>query len=112
MYHICKQSSSIYLPPAIAAVIDPLTHSCLPSTWSAWEAVHWVVTPLCLLQTIPTMGAIILDPSMEKCLLVRGWKATSGWGFPRGKVSKDESDAECAIREVSGLYATAMLIPA
>lgn len=45
-------------------------------------------------------GAIILDPSMEKCLLVRGYKKDSSWGFPRGKVSKNESDTQCAIREV------------
>lgn len=73
---------------------------------------QWSSRLLSLLQTIPTMGAIILDPTMEKCLLVRGWKATSGWGFPRGKVSKDESDAECAIREVSGWRAAATLTPA
>jgi mRNA-decapping enzyme subunit 2 len=37
---------------------------------------------------------------MEKCLLVRGFKKDAGWGFPRGKLSKGESDAECAAREV------------
>jgi hypothetical protein len=45
-------------------------------------------------------GAILLDPSMEKCLLVRGWKKDAGWGFPRGKTSYAETDTECAIREV------------
>jgi len=51
-------------------------------------------------RTIPVRGAILLDPSMEKCLLVRGYKKDSSWGFPRGKVSKNETDAQCAIREV------------
>lgn len=51
-------------------------------------------------RTIPVRGAILLDPKMEKCLLVRGFKADSGWGFPRGKLSKNENDVECAIREV------------
>ena len=50
-------------------------------------------------QTIPTMGAIILDPSMEKCLLVRGWRSADGWGFPTGKINKDEADDACAVRE-------------
>ncbi|KAL0029326.1 hypothetical protein WJX79_010455 [Trebouxia sp. C0005] len=51
-------------------------------------------------QTIPTMGAIILEPNLEKCLLVKGWKAGDGWGFPTGKINKDEADADCAVREV------------
>ena len=38
---------------------------------------------------------------MDKCLLVRGWKKDAGWGFPRGKLSAGETDAECAVREVS-----------
>lgn len=50
-------------------------------------------------QTIPTMGAIILDPSMERCLLVRGWRSVDGWGFPTGKINKDEADDACAVRE-------------
>ena len=37
---------------------------------------------------------------MTKCLLVRGYKKDAGWGFPRGKLSKDETDAQCAEREV------------
>jgi len=37
---------------------------------------------------------------MEKCLLVRGFKKDSGWGFPRGKLSLNETDAQCAAREV------------
>ena len=51
-------------------------------------------------QSVPTMGGILLDPTMEKVLLVRGFQASHGWGFPKGKVAKDESDHDCAIREV------------
>ena len=51
-------------------------------------------------QSVPVMGAILLEPSLEKVLLVRGFQAAASWGFPRGKVSKDETDAECAVREV------------
>ncbi|XP_057979601.1 mRNA-decapping enzyme subunit 2 [Malania oleifera] len=48
---------------------------------------------------VPVTGAIILDESYERCLLVKGWKGTS-WSFPRGKKNKDEEDHMCAIREV------------
>ncbi|GAB2286827.1 mRNA-decapping enzyme subunit 2 [Dionaea muscipula] len=48
---------------------------------------------------VPVIGAIILDQSYERCVLVKGWKGTS-WSFPRGKKSKDEEDHACAIREV------------
>lgn len=50
-------------------------------------------------QTIPTMGAIILEHGMEKCLLVKGYRAADGWGFPTGKINKDEADDSCAVRE-------------
>ncbi|XP_039129672.1 mRNA-decapping enzyme subunit 2 [Dioscorea cayenensis subsp. rotundata] len=49
---------------------------------------------------VPVTGAIILDESYERCLLVKGWKAGSSWSFPRGKKSKDEEDHTCAVREV------------
>ncbi|KAI5060668.1 hypothetical protein GOP47_0025088 [Adiantum capillus-veneris] len=49
---------------------------------------------------VPVTGAIILDESYEKCLLVKGWKAGASWSFPRGKKNKDEEDHKCAIREV------------
>ncbi|CAL1374283.1 unnamed protein product [Linum trigynum] len=48
---------------------------------------------------VPVTGAIILDETYERCLLVKGWKGTS-WSFPRGKKNKDEEDHACAIREV------------
>ncbi|KNA04131.1 hypothetical protein SOVF_202500 [Spinacia oleracea] len=48
---------------------------------------------------VPVTGAIILDQTYERCLLVKGWKGTS-WSFPRGKKNKDEEDHACAVREV------------
>ncbi|KAJ1678726.1 mRNA-decapping enzyme subunit 2, partial [Spiromyces aspiralis] len=33
-------------------------------------------------------------------LLVKGWNSRSSWGFPRGKINKDEPEWECAQREV------------
>lgn len=49
---------------------------------------------------VPVRGAIILNPTMDKCLLVKGWKKGASWSFPRGKINKDEDDLVCAIREV------------
>ena len=51
-------------------------------------------------QAVPVMGAILLNTAMDQCLLVRGFKEHASWGFPRGKLAKDETDVECAVREV------------
>ncbi|KAI3929043.1 hypothetical protein MKX01_029572 [Papaver californicum] len=48
---------------------------------------------------VPVTGAIILDESFERCLLVKGWKIGASWSFPRGKKNKDEEDHTCAVRE-------------
>lgn len=33
--------------------------------------------------------------------MVRGWKSNARWSFPRGKINLEESEVDCAIREVS-----------
>ncbi|KAM9967346.1 hypothetical protein ACTFIW_001430 [Dictyostelium discoideum] len=38
--------------------------------------------------------------NLEKALFVRGYGSNNSWGFPKGKVNKDEPDSDCAIREV------------
>ncbi|EFA81400.1 mRNA-decapping enzyme 2 [Heterostelium album PN500] len=48
---------------------------------------------------VPVYGAIILNPGLDKALFVRGFHSSS-WGFPKGKVNKDEADDICAVREV------------
>jgi mRNA-decapping enzyme subunit 2 len=66
---------------------------------------------------VPVCGAIMLNDSWDKvgfpwmqddmilhivqCVLVKGWKSSSGWGFPKGKINEDEPKHVCAIREVS-----------
>ncbi|CAK9214317.1 unnamed protein product [Sphagnum troendelagicum] len=50
--------------------------------------------------SVPVTGAIMLDESYQRCLLVKGWKAGASWSFPRGKKNKDEEDCDCAVREV------------
>lgn len=49
---------------------------------------------------VPVCGAILLNRSLTHCVLVKGWSSRAGWGFPRGKINKEEKDANCAIREV------------
>ena len=51
--------------------------------------------------SVPTGGVIILNPKLDKVLMVKGYKANSGWGFPKGKINKDEPEADCAAREVT-----------
>ncbi|CAG8441058.1 7678_t:CDS:10 [Ambispora gerdemannii] len=49
---------------------------------------------------VPVCGAIMLNESMDQCVLVKGWSSRSGWGFPKGKINYDEPDSICAAREV------------
>jgi mRNA-decapping enzyme subunit 2 len=49
---------------------------------------------------VPVYGGIILNAAMDKCLLVKGWSKNATWGFPKGKVNKNEMEMACAAREV------------
>jgi mRNA-decapping enzyme subunit 2 len=40
----------------------------------------------CAQHNVPVFGAILLNPSLDKCLMVKGWKSGASWGFPKGKV--------------------------
>ena len=51
-------------------------------------------------QSVPVCGCIILSLDMQHVLLVKGWKSQSPWGFPKGKINRDEAPAACAAREV------------
>jgi len=51
-------------------------------------------------QAVPTYGAIMLDPSLQYCLLVQGFWDKASWGFPKGKINENEAPVDCAIREV------------
>jgi mRNA-decapping enzyme subunit 2 len=50
--------------------------------------------------SVPVCGAIILNSNRSKVLLVKGCNAKSSWSFPRGKINHNESELDCAIREV------------
>ncbi|EOA87394.1 uncharacterized protein SETTUDRAFT_116370 [Exserohilum turcica Et28A] len=49
---------------------------------------------------VPVRGAIMLNEEMTHAVLVKGWKKGAKWSFPRGKINKEESDLDCAVREV------------
>jgi mRNA-decapping enzyme subunit 2 len=49
---------------------------------------------------VPVRGAIMLNQDMTHAVLVKGWKKGAKWSFPRGKINKEESDLDCAVREV------------
>ena len=49
--------------------------------------------------TIPVRGVALFNKDLNKVVLVKGTESNS-WSFPRGKISKDESDIDCAVREV------------
>ncbi|XP_014259957.1 uncharacterized protein LOC106672780 [Cimex lectularius] len=49
---------------------------------------------------VPTFGAILLNEDLSYVLLVQSYYSRSSWGFPKGKVNKDEPPWGCAIREV------------
>ncbi len=51
-------------------------------------------------QEVPTCGAAMLNEELDKVLVVRGWGTNAKWGFPKGKVAKDETELQAAIREV------------
>ncbi|XP_049938674.1 m7GpppN-mRNA hydrolase [Schistocerca serialis cubense] len=49
---------------------------------------------------VPTFGAILLNEDLTQMLLVQGYSTKSSWGFPKGKMNKDEEPMRCAVREV------------
>ncbi|PIK33896.1 putative m7GpppN-mRNA hydrolase [Apostichopus japonicus] len=51
-------------------------------------------------KNVPTYGAILIDDKMQYILMVQSFLSRTSWGFPKGKVNKDEKPHQCAIREV------------
>jgi mRNA-decapping enzyme subunit 2 len=49
---------------------------------------------------VPTFGAAMLVPDCTKVLLVQAWGKNAKWGFPKGKIAKDETELQAAAREV------------
>lgn len=53
----------------------------------------------------------MLCPVSHVCqvLLVKGFGIKPSWGFPKGKINKDEAEVACAIREVGNKVIRAAL---
>jgi len=49
---------------------------------------------------LPARGAILLDPTFTKCVLVADYN-NGQWSFPKGRLEVEESDVTAAIREVN-----------
>ncbi|KAG1970955.1 mRNA-decapping enzyme [Pimephales promelas] len=72
------------------------------------ELAHWFYLDFCMQNSpgLPQCGirdfakADILKRSLCNVLMVQGYLAKSGWGFPKGKVNEDEAFHDCAVREV------------
>ncbi|WEW61069.1 mRNA-decapping enzyme subunit 2 [Emydomyces testavorans] len=75
-------------------------HCPLMSQWSHYHHSTAFSEFLAYKTRVPVRGAILLNESMDEVVLVKGWKKTAGWSFPRGKINKDEKDLDCAAREV------------
>jgi 8-oxo-dGTP pyrophosphatase MutT (NUDIX family) len=63
---------------------------------------------------VPVCGAIIVDESLSNVLLVRGYKKDASWSWPKGKINQDESEPDCALRELleeTGFDGSAYLKP-
>ncbi|KAH6934997.1 hypothetical protein HPB50_002937 [Hyalomma asiaticum] len=51
-------------------------------------------------RAVPTFGAVLIDESLEKVLLVHSYLAKLTWSFPIGNVKEEQELHICAAREV------------
>lgn len=75
-------------------------HCPLMSGWSHDHHTAAFSEFLAYKTRVPVRGAVLLNESMDEVVLVKGWKKSAHWSFPRGKINKDEKDLDCAVREV------------
>ncbi|KAH9937712.1 uncharacterized protein B0H18DRAFT_971937 [Fomitopsis serialis] len=52
---------------------------------------------------VPVCGAIMLNETWDKCVLVKGWKSSAGWGFRKARSIKKNHDP---LRRPRGLEET------
>ncbi|KAK2604830.1 hypothetical protein N8I77_007728 [Diaporthe amygdali] len=72
-------------------VTSTVTLDILEKAYDNWVAYK---------KRIPVRGLIMLNEAMDSAVLVKGWKSSANWSFPRGKINQEEDDLNCAIREV------------
>lgn len=88
-----------YLPHMKMKSFAPALLEMAPLVWRWGDAKDALPRFGQYKSTIPVRGVALLNKDLTKIVLVTG-KGGYSWSFPRGKISKDESDIECAIREV------------
>lgn len=97
---IQKQKSQLLKPCSIRTFAENIFRHC-PFLMQHTNQVDDILSKWKVFKhAVPTNGAIILDESMRNVLLVQGFWAKASWGFPKGKVVEEESEAHCAQREV------------
>jgi 8-oxo-dGTP pyrophosphatase MutT (NUDIX family) len=80
----------------------------LPNSWTAGRSYERFMT---YKSSIPICGVVVFNTDMSKVLMVQGWGA-GRWAFPSGKISRNESEMQCALRELfeeTGFDATAFI---
>ncbi|PWN24080.1 DCP2-domain-containing protein [Microstroma glucosiphilum] len=63
---------------------------------------------------VPVCGAVLLSEDFKSCVLVKGWRSSAAWGFPKGKINQSESHRDCAVRETleeTGFDCSELLAP-
>lgn len=75
-------------------------HCPLLSEYSSYHHAAAFSEFLAYKERVPVRGAILLNDAMDQVVLVKGWKKSASWSFPRGKINKAEPDLDCAMREV------------
>ncbi len=102
-YH-SRNSPPCYSTPVPSSSIGAMTTSrpSIPSCNTRLEYPYVVQSCSTVLGKRYVALLLVFRFSIDllQCVLVKGWKASSGWGFPKGKINESEPQATCAIREV------------
>lgn len=88
-----------YLPNLKMKQFSQKLIELFPLIWKGGDPIEGLKEFSNYKQSIPVRGAAIFNESLDKLLIVQGMESNK-WSFPRGKISKDENDVDCAIREV------------
>ncbi|PCH33658.1 DCP2-domain-containing protein [Wolfiporia cocos MD-104 SS10] len=97
---IREQNPSKFPSYNLKTFSEALFRACPPLHHWAHDHERAFATFMQYKTRVPVCGAIMLNDTWEKCVLVKGWKSSAGWGFPKGKINEQEPRPRCAAREV------------
>ncbi|KAI0825108.1 DCP2-domain-containing protein [Trametes gibbosa] len=97
---IREQNSSKFRSYTLKTFSETLFHACPILADKAADFESTFASFMKYKTRVPVCGAIMLNSTWDKCVLVKGWKSSAGWGFPKGKINEQEPKHRCAIREV------------